>query len=115
MKADKESGAWTEVSTDFWCPKASIMAPGGRDQGDFRVSVWAGDNKFLPGKGIYLQTTISSPLCIYGERISRLDRGLVWCLAPTASITAFVGRSGRKSEIPGGLMMYTSCQVRVST
>ena len=31
------------------------MAPGGRDQGDFRVSVWAGDNKFLPGKGIYLQ------------------------------------------------------------
>ena len=31
----KDSSAWTEVPTGTWPPTASIMAPGGRDLGDF--------------------------------------------------------------------------------
>ena len=41
--AKKKSSAWAEVSTDTCFPAASIMAPGGRDLGDFRVSGRAGD------------------------------------------------------------------------
>ena len=32
---EKASGAWAEVSTGPWFPTAPIMAPGGRDLGDF--------------------------------------------------------------------------------
>ena len=39
----KDSSAWTEVWSGAWPSTVSIMAPGGRDLGDFRVSGRAGD------------------------------------------------------------------------
>ena len=39
--ASKVFSAWTEVWTGAWPSTASIMAPGGRDLGDF-LSFWAG-------------------------------------------------------------------------
>ena len=39
--SNEVSGAQVEVWSDNWCPTASIMAPRGRDLGDF-LDAWRG-------------------------------------------------------------------------
>ena len=60
----EDSSAWAEVWADTRCPTASIMAPGGSDLGDFRLSGRADDILFSPLEANYQNQIISSPMYI---------------------------------------------------
>ena len=57
----KVFSAWAEVWSMSWPSTASIMAPGGRDLGNFRVSGRADDIEFSPIEDKSQHRIISAP------------------------------------------------------